>query len=182
MKISVEFERKSMLSLERYTRCLEILSGQTSPIVTMQNNYYYDDADFSLFNRNETLRVRQIGEALTLEYKHNKSRRGDVRICEEVAMSISVLPGNILLNSIETRMVGSLLTSRIDFLFDMIKVSLDQSIYLGIVDYELEIETDGDVNLPAFLSAMLDQNQIPLMGKYRRFISRLKVLDTTYEI
>ena len=132
MNTSIELERKFILSPDQYEQYFELFSQQTAPSVISQINYYYDDSEFSLFERNETLRVRQIGENLTLEYKHIKVRLGDVRKSKENTAVISVLPKRIKLNSLETDLIGCLLTERTDFLFEDVKVSLDKSIYFGI--------------------------------------------------
>lgn len=182
MNTSVEFERKFILSPNQYEQYFELFFQKAAPSVISQINYYYDDSEFSLFERNETLRVRQIGETLTLEYKHGKTRFGNVRKSKENTAAISVLPKLIKLDSLETGLIGCLLTERTDFLFEDIKVSLDKSIYLGTVDYELEIETNGVDELPQFLTAIIETVTCSPMGKYRRFASRLKAMGATYEI
>ena len=182
MNISIEFERKFMLSHAQYEAYCSLLSLKILPSVTLQMNYYYDNSEFVLFERYETLRVRQKGENLTIEYKHSKRQYGDVRKSEENATAIFAFPGRIILGSIEAIMIGCLLTERTDFLFGDIKVSLDKSVYLGIVDYELEIETNGTDELPQFLTAITENATRSTIGKYRRFVSRLKKMDTRYEI
>ena len=182
MDTSIEFERKYILSFEQYKQYFELLSRQVELSAALQINYYYDDSHYILFERNETLRVRQIGEKLTLEYKHSKEHFGNVRKSEENAISISSLPQKITIDSIKATMIGCLLTQRSDFLFDDIKVSLDKSFYLGMVDYELEIETNGSDELPHFLSSLTEIANCSPMGKYRRFVSKLRAMDTTYEI
>ena len=182
MKTSIEFERKSILSFEQYIQYYKLLSQQSKPSVTLQFNYYYDDTRFSLFEHNETLRVRQIGEKLTLEYKHNKEHIGNVRKSEENATSIPILPQKITIDSIEATMVGCLLTERNDFLFKNVKISLDKNIYLGIVDYELELEITGVDELPQFLSALTETDTCSSLGKYSRFVSKLRVVNTIYEV
>jgi uncharacterized protein YjbK len=182
MNICLEFERKFMLSCEEYKHCFELLSHQITPTTVWQINYYYDDSIFSLFERNETLRVRQIGDKLTLEYKHSKKHIGNIRRSEESSTQIIVLPKIIIIGSIETTMSGFLITERNDFLLKDTKISLDRSIYLGMVDYELEVETNGLDELPQCLTTLTYIERNAAKGKYRRFVSRLKSIDTTYEI
>lgn len=183
MKKTVEYERKAILSLEQYKRYFEMLSQRTMHIINLQNNFYYDDSRFSLFKCNETLRVRQISETLTIEYKHNKSYHEDIHRSDENAVRISTLPSSIILNSLKTQIVGSLLTERVDFQFEDIKVSLDKSIYLGITDYEIEIETNKNDKLPPFLYKMIESANPSPMGKYHRFVSKLRLMsDTIYKM
>jgi len=124
---------------------LQYLSEHLKQEKIMQINYYYDTSDFMLFNSRATLRVRQIESMLKLQYKYNKNYSGDIRISEEYSEKISELPKTITVNGVETQNIGFMLTERINFSLENCIISLDKNHYLGVVDFEIEVESEFDL-------------------------------------
>ena len=177
-----EYERKQLISIDIYEDCIRKLSQLAKPSVTIQNNFYYDDSENHLYSGGETLRIRQVEDKLTLEHKHGKKYSSGTRICKETVMLVGKLPKVIILGNIETKLVGSLLTQRTDFIINGLKISLDKSLYLGEIDYEIEIESDDCVEIPIYLSSIIEIAKKPSPGKYNRFVSCLKANNTVLNV
>ena len=182
MNKCIEYERKFTLTFQQFNTYMEFFAQRATPDIINQINYYYDDSSFIVHSRGETLRVRQTGEKLVMEHKYDKSRSGDMSISKEAATPISQLPVSIKIDGLKTNLIGTLMTNRCDFEINDIKLSLDRSFYLGTVDYELEIETQGDIVLPDFMQELVNGNAVSPMGKFCRFVSRLRQMDEIYEI
>ena len=126
-----------------------------------------------------TLRIRKIGDTLTREYKHGKSSVGDIRVCTEDNIPIDAYPsfikGSEIGESEDTLYfpLGVLVTERTEYVIDGACIALDKSTYLGIVDYEIEVETDGVSALPSALSTLNIDFGKAVIGKYHRFVKRL---------
>lgn len=157
-----------MQKLDRLYACEEIL----------QINYYYDDNNFSLFHKDETLRVRQKANKLTLERKYNKRYAPDgERICDENRKIIESLPLKVTIGDNVYFYLGELVTIRKNYIVDQSTVSLDISYYLGNVDYELEVESEKETVLPMLVSGSIESKNHN-DGKYTRFIKALKEMGT----
>ena len=171
---NVEYEFKQLITLEEYN----ILSSKLDEIADcnefIQINYYFDDNSFTLFSRNETLRVRQRLGKLTLERKHNKRycSTGE-RICDENSNTISFLPAEVSIDGHTYHYVGDLVTLRKNFIIDNDIISLDMNFYLGKTDYELEIESNREIKLLEFITELIDF-KIYQDSKYTRFVKNLK--------
>ena len=169
----MEFERKKVISESEYLDCLSKMSYLTEYREIMQINYYYDDQDFSLYSNGQTLRVRQIGNILTLEQKIHKRDVDGIRISDERIMRINVLPRRISTDKSMLFYVGNMLTIRKNYVIERFTVSLDKCIYLGVVDYEVEIESEYIRENPTFLDGITSFDKQTL-GKYPRFIQKLR--------
>lgn len=185
-----EYEKKIMLSEDEYmslVRTFSSLDGLTdikSSKVT-QINHYYDSSSFSLNSKSETLRVRQIGDCLKLQRKTNKVLVDGVRYSDESELTLNTLPSQISLEQNTYNYLGSSVTNRTNFYYETMVLSFDENIYLGIVDFELELEAEtmDDVNkyfLQFFQEFEGASNKSP--GKYSRFVQRLKGMDFKYEL
>ena len=175
-----EFERKLIIGSGEYEELSHYLSKHSKQENIMQINYYYDTPDFTLFNASETLRIRQIGDMLKLQYKYNKNYSGDIRISDEYSEKISELPKTITVNGVETQNIGFMLTERINFSLKNCIISLDKNLYLGIVDFEIEVETEKESDLPDILKNLTFN--INSSGKYSRFAEKLQNQGLKYEL
>ena len=104
----------------------------------LQTNYYYDARDEVMRKRNVTVRVRQKNNKLigTVK-KHLETDNCGM----EKHFQVDTLPCMIMWDGIMLWLKGSLQTERKIFkVCDGIILILDMNQYLGIVDYELEIE------------------------------------------
>jgi len=150
--IEKEYERKSLIDCEKYNLLLNNFTEKFPREDIFQINYYYDTPDFSLLNSGETLRARQIENVLKLQYKYNKTRIDNIRISDEYSEKINELSKIITVNGIETYNIGFMVTERHNFNLENCIVSLDKNYYLGIVDYEIEVETETESDLPDILN------------------------------
>jgi len=180
--ISTEYERKQLLNEDKYNILFAILNKITTCDELTQVNYYYDSIDFILYEKGDTLRVRQKFGELSLEKKFNKrfSSNG-VKICDESYRTISELPILIKSGGIEYHYIGNMVTIRKNFKVDNNLISLDTNYYYGKVDYEIEIESNEVKCVPGFINKIInfEDNQI---GKYTRFIQKLKEMNVQYEL
>jgi len=175
-----EYERKLIIDCEKFNLLLEDFTEKFHREEIFQINYYYDTPDFSIFNSGETLRVRQIDDILKLQYKYNKSRINDVRISDEYSEKINELPKIITVNDIETYNIGFMVTHRHNFNFEDCIVSLDKNYYLGVVDYEIEVEAEKENELPDILKELNFSSDS--IGKYSRFAEKLLKQGFRYEV
>lgn len=62
-----------------------------------------------------------------------------------------------------------MVTERVNYILGNNTISLDKNMYLGIIDYEVEIESLKFMRLPEFTSQIIFTNSKGL-GKYSRFV------------
>jgi len=178
--IEKEFERKLIIGENDYITLLQDFNKNFIREDILQINYYYDTPDYNIFHSDETVRVRQINDSLKLQYKYNKNYSGDIRISNEYSEKISELPQAIIINGIKVNNIGFMVTERINFkLMDCI-ISLDKNYYLGMVDYEIEVETTNEINLPDILQKL--NFKVDSQGKYSRYIEKLLKQEYKYEL
>jgi len=181
MKNSTEFELKRLLTENEYTEFMGALLEVAGGTTIIQINYYYDDTEFNIFHKDETLRIRQIGAKLTLERKFNKRQEDSVRICDEDTNKIDLLPKMIIMNGFQYRNIGSMTTLRTNFSIDNVNISLDKNFYLGTVDYEIEVEYKCLNKMLPILKNILFSTKNAI-GKYSRFIKLFRTIIDKYEI
>ena len=178
--IKKEFERKLIICENDYITLLQDFNKNFIREDIFQINYYYDTFDFYIFNSDETLRVRQINDNLKLQYKYNKNYSDDIRISDEYSEKISELPQTIIINGIKVYNIGLMITERINFKLINCTVSLDKNYYLGMIDYEIEVESINEINLPNILQKL--NFNIESKGKYSRYIEKLLKQEFKYEL
>ena len=173
-----EFEYKSLLSEAEYLRLLSALSAEHAPSAYTQVNHYYDTPELLLSTLHATLRIREKESGLMLEYKHGQKRVGEMRTAIEDRFPITEIPSEIsgkILPDCDDALVfyplGSLTTVRADFKIDGCLVSLDKNTYLGITDYEIEVEVGDDGRIPPRISALPVSFSASTIGKFHRFLS-----------
>ncbi|NLL92385.1 MAG: CYTH domain-containing protein [Ruminococcaceae bacterium] len=185
MKYSgLEKEAKVLLEEKDYLKLIDV-AGKCSIFSDkksiFQVNYYYDTEDFWGYTTGNTFRVRQKENRLELQRKVRQfaEESGNVHICREFGKEIKELPKSITVDGnegkLELQLIGNLSTFRNEFIFEDIVVSLDKNIYLGIVDFELEIEyrDENKLNiLPEEFRKFLDYDVNPI-GKYPRFKEKM---------
>lgn len=169
--IEKEFERKAMINEEVYYCLIETLSPSIKCKKAFQINYYYDTPMFTFMHAGETLRVRQIENELKVQYKYNKSITDNIRTCDEFSAKIYSLPAKIIVNKIETTNIGSLITERTNFHIDKYLISIDKNYYLGLVDFEIEIESEKICDVPLILNNIEFKGLCK--GKYERYLDKL---------
>ena len=165
-----EYERKAVIGREKYDMLLSYFTGRYPREDIFQINYYYDTPDFALYKSGETLRVRQIENGLKLQYKHNKKYSGNMRVSDEYSEKIDELPKTVTIRETETKNIGFMATERRNFDLGDCIVSLDKNYYLGIIDHEIEVESEKEHDLPDILKDLAFALDSP--GKYSRYVEK----------
>ncbi len=178
-----ELELKVLTDPEEFSRCLTALQRHTGTAGDgyVQVNYYFDTPDFSLAAAHAMLRVRRKKNTLYLQYKNKRKRIGEMLLCQESEAELSDFPSKVnpsryFQNAPDQvcGFVGELVTYRRDFTFPGAVVSLDENIYLGKTDYEIEIEGDAQAiqRVAAFLNPEGESKKGN--GKFSRFMKAYK--------
>jgi len=179
----LEKEYKAPIDHAVYMRLVAFFQAKRIiPIRVFQVNYYYDTKVFDLFYGGETLRIRQIEDDLKLEYKcrlkNDKGMRYSDEISTEIPMVPAVLDLGIILPGTSRNepcvYLGNLLTERSNYEYGSCLVSLDKNMYLGKLDYEIEIEFEEESQLAAILREIGITTVAGHVGKYSRFVSIFK--------
>ena len=177
----IEKELKIMLTADDYDRVESLLLSRYKTMQSfIQINYYYDSDDFTNIHSGNTLRIRQI-DNLSLEYKCRKISKDGIRESLEYRKEILHLPKEILLseafalndNTVYTYL-GQLTTQRTNFVRDNSIISLDKNLYLGIADYELEIESESVDEIRRVEKSLDLGLPTNAAGKYSRFYQQLQ--------
>jgi uncharacterized protein YjbK len=148
----IESEYKFLLDESTFDNLLKNLElDEGGPI--LQLNYYYDSSNLDLFRRNITFRIRQKSGCLKEEVKSLINKSGHLNVKKEFERTIDRLPLAVDL-SVHSYpelvsvgevvfLLGMLVTERYtNTKFPGLTICLDRSQYLGLVDYELEVEFD----------------------------------------
>lgn len=171
--IEKEFEKKALITADEYHCIRKHLLKTMSVKSLLQINYYFDTPSFLLCDRNATLRIRQIGHHLQLQYKFNKENENGIWISDEYSHDITRIPNQITIDDVETEFVGVLTTQREQFGDCGHLICLDKSFYSGMVDYEIEIETpDSQVGMSAEIGIAFHFGGNS--GKYKRFVESIR--------
>ena len=142
----LEFEKKIILSPQEYDFLVRLQDQSAEKIE--QINHYYDTDDFALNRKGITYRIREINDEFTATIKNHRAAAHDAGI--ELSQPAFGKYDTSLFGSSNVELQGSLSTVRLKLVSDKnLNVSLDQNTYLGIKDYELEIEYDPDAHYDA---------------------------------
>ncbi len=191
----VEREYKVLISKNIYHNLSNKFQDITDKKYT-QINFIYDTDDL-IFNKNNiTLRIRSKNKKLTLEVKKMQSVDRFLKISEEKRKSLNFLPAILdddeenFLKEYEfpfsyknVKLKGCLITNRQTIVIeDGIKIDIDKNIYLGRIDYELELEFISEKAKIAdeFFRNLLNDfficKPINSKGKRARFFERYRQL------
>ena len=172
--METEMEFKQIITEDEYVDCLRILNETSNFAEVFQINYYYDDKTFTLYNNGDTLRIRQTGDDLVFQSKVFLEMHNGIRFSAESHQSIDRLPRSIIFNGCLYVYLGNLVTFRKTFNLKGVSVSFDKSQYLGVSDYEIEVETNDDATstIPDAIYEML-LTKDNTISKYARFVNRL---------
>lgn len=133
----LEFEKKILLSRKEYTALLWTMGKDVAPKI--QTNYYFDTDDYAMNQKGITCRVRSKNGMYQAVVK---SHVRDISDCS--VESTSEVQDEFDINvfrEMGLHIQGSLVTERTIIYEDTFcKAVLDRNLYLGCIDYELEIE------------------------------------------
>lgn len=168
-----EFEKKFLVTLPEFVYIRNYLRKTMKGKGVLQINYYFDTPDFTLYDKHETLRIRQVGFQLSLQYKFNRRNKNGIWISDEYSRDIFKIPSKIKLDDNEAGFVGVLVTEREAFSDSKRTICLDKSFYSGIVDYEIEIELKNPQKEceKKYETASYSTN---VLGKYERFVKSVQ--------
>jgi len=152
MTQEIEIEYKVLLSKQEYERLAANLPFPNEP--TVQTNYYFETNECDLKKHASALRIRHKHNQYTLTLKqphqngilethdhlmenmYKKWLSGNPIPTKNVTKQLNTM--NIPVNQL--RYFGSLKTMRKSFRANAVTYVIDESIYNGMTDYELEIE------------------------------------------
>lgn len=137
----------------------------------IQINYYYDTSSLSFHKQHITVRIRQDDSGLLGQFKKH-------HLCstfsDESNFDVDALPQTMFVNSCELELQGELVTMRDSIIISSdLRLDFDTNYYLGINDFELEIEysNNNTRELKEVLQAMKDFVQCKY-GKSTRFFQK----------
>lgn len=136
----LEYERKVMLTPNEYEFLKEYRYAAAKNVV--QVNYYYDTDDFELSRKGITCRIREKNGICMATVKEHCIKGSDCSVENSKAVKNRYDDG--IFGEMGLCCQGSLETFRSTYApVSGIKIMLDRNVYLGTVDYELEIEYEN---------------------------------------
>ena len=189
VKKETEREYKFLLDKKTFDQAKKICEKEY-PLAkrkeTMQVNYYYDNEKLDLRKQGVTLRVRAKNGKLFLQKKEHIKRQEGYSLAIEEEMEIEKLPATLMYKDKEYFLQGSLLTNRASYMVGKdIEIFFDSSFFLGIQDYEIEIEfkkKSKDLLCPIIKKLGLEEIK-GKKGKASRFFkARKKALKETLPV
>ena len=132
----LEYEKKLIITQREYENIVtEYLPSKT----IRQTNYYYDTENLSLNRAGITFRIREIEDVLTVTVKRH--RINDKECSDEISYPVLEITHSINFEDKKLKLMGVLVSERSILLHNgNLECTVDKNIYLGQVDYELEIE------------------------------------------
>lgn len=179
----IETEYKYLLSVEQFQEVLAKCKMKFSfSEHKLQANYYYDTDDNTLNSEKITVRIRQQHSAMKLQIKKHREFNKGLSTSDEYSGKIDILPSVMKIPDIPDKVIlkGALVTERQVFSFGKnSNICFDENMYLGICDYEVEIEVDErDTEEALFVINYLGLAQKPIKSKSERFFRRLEVVKS----
>lgn len=177
----IEKEIKNLLTKEQYISLAQQFDWDE---IRNQTNNYYIGNENQIKNKDITIRVRECNNKVALQIKIPIHGQGALHMNREIETYIKDVPKHIdgsFLSELcsiplpNVSIAGSLITERYIYNWkDDIEICLDKNIYLGIEDYEIEIEYKENVDLAIF--SILKENNVRFQnrveGKCRRFFNQ----------
>ena len=155
----LEFEKKVLLNKSEFDFLKSILK---STEMVRQVNYYYDTASFEMNDNSITCRIREKDGVYSAVIKEHHTQWQDCSI-ENVCFSGDTYNDEFF-KSMGLVCHGILSTNRMVVHMGNITLMLDKNTYLGIEDYELEIEYDAEFENEA---EQVLQNLSEMLAKHK---------------
>ena len=162
----LEYEKKILLTYKEYQMLMAIFNDNAKSVV--QRNYYYDTDDFSMNKQGITCRIREKNGIYTATVKKHNWNGLDCSF-EKSETVLDEYDTNAF-SDMNVRFQGYLETHRNVLYSDNdLEIVLDRNTYLGIEDYELEIEySKGKKDYAEF--------------KLRYMAYKLRDMDSTFDV
>lgn len=181
MLMEIEKEYKYLVNFEKFKafllKCNEKYLFNKHKI---QANYYYDTVDNTLNKSRTTVRIRQQHSDLKLQIKKHRENKDGSATSYEYSEKIDTLPTIFKIPDLQDNLIlkGVLITERKTYSFGVNStICFDTNIYLGICDYEIEIEIgETDSQEALVVIEFLGLRQTPIMSKSERFFQRFEVM------
>ena len=182
MQPTVETEYKYLINEERFMELLEKCNKRYSISERkMQANYYYDTDSNVLNKSNTTVRIRQQHNKMKLQVKHHRAVKDSMALSDEHGRDVDKLPLAMRISEVNDTisLKGVLVTERTIYSFgENSTVCFDVNMYLGVCDYEIEVEFGENDNKEALsVIAYLGLEYRPVMNKSARFFERLEAIN-----
>ena len=153
MQPTVETEYKYLINEERFMELLEKCNKRYSfSERKMQANYYYDTDSNVLNKSNTTVRIRQQHNKMKLQVKHHRAVKDSMALSDEHGRDVDKLPLAMRISEVNDTisLKGVLVTERTIYSFgENSTVCFDVNMYLGVCDYEIEVEFGENDNKEA---------------------------------
>lgn len=176
MNQETEIEYKNIITLEEYDKMLNYYSKRENITSWQQSNYYFDTPDLQLKKENSALRLRTIENKKaeitlktpyedhllenTINLDYNESREivsaGQIDLPDAIERILKEM--NIDSNRLKYQ--ASMTTLRNEWHHSNCTIALDQSSYIDIKDYELEVEAPTDKIAQETFNRILEQFSI----------------------
>lgn len=137
----LEYEKKIMLTEDEYL-AIFMLKCKNVPVQT-QVNYYFDDNDLSMNKKGITCRIRAKDGKYKATVKKHNIEQPDCSV--EVDLAENTEFDQLIFNVFGLYHKGELITNRVIIYKDSTcEIVLDRNVYLGYIDFELEVEYSKD--------------------------------------
>ena len=182
MQKEKEIEYKFLVSEEEFNQFLVHFDTQGNNAVRkIQINYYYDTDDNMLNKKDVTVRVRQEQDKLKCQIKKHINTSMALFFSDEYCGCLERLPKVLRVEGIHEELLlkGSLVTERREIKFGVCgKLCFDISMYLGMIDYEIEVEyTERDKQSGEAIAAIIGLNTKASAMKSHRFFKQLEEIS-----
>lgn len=182
MQKEKEIEYKFLVSEEEFNQFLVHFDTQGNNAVRkIQINYYYDADDNMLNKKDVTVRVRQEQDKLKCQIKKHTNTSMALFFSDEYCGCLERLPKVLRVEGIHEELLlkGSLVTERREIKFGVCgKLCFDISMYLGTIDYEIEVEyTERDKQSGEAIAAIIGLNTKASAMKSHRFFKQLEEIS-----
>ncbi|MFI3206116.1 MAG: CYTH domain-containing protein [Clostridia bacterium] len=177
----IEREIKEIISKEKYEEFQKLFDWHKTVV---QTNHYFTAKSDVLKDKKITVRVRETAEKNLIQIKVPQNFVGALHVSKEIEREVEKVPETLpaeLMQELlgfetgELSKIGSLKTTRMIFDIDKTELCLDKNEYLGITDYEVEIEffdkVDDYVEKKCKSADIHFQKEAT--GKFARFVKNL---------
>lgn len=169
---NIEIEAKVLLSKKDYERLLANIPF--NPQVKVQENYFLDSEDRELKKYGMLVRLRRREGRNKLTMKAPLSEglldKSQMLTDEETTALLenNIFPRGDILNFLEIlhidsarfQVLAELTTERYEGIYEGFEINISKNIYSGIVDYELECDSDSAFNSQNTLRSLCDHFDI----------------------
>ena len=194
---NIEFEAKEKINQDEYLTLISFFNSKVED-AKKQVSSFFDTQNQDLNNNDITLRVREKEGTYELTSKYDAGNGGRNEINyqllvdseREKLMKEGILPEcNVKVAITNLGFSGPFIyqgdfeTDRIEIPYKGCKVALDYNKYLGVSDYEIEVERDdANANEKEVLKELFVQLNIPYLpssgsAKRRRFFNQKKKIE-----